>query len=173
MEGLGLDLKGGTFNGPGFVLSTWTAWQALCEEVVRRALPDQKVVGQLGWELGLRGTETVYATPDISPLVGGVAPFLLDAKYKTRAGRTPSITSADLYESLAFLRAAATSDMYLLYPARESTDTLALGAWKPFDRVDVDTVMVEGIELQVQGISSRGGFDRVVAGARAALLPKV
>lgn len=173
VEGLGLDLNGGTFTGPGFVLSTWSAWQSLCEEVVRRALPDHKVVGQKRWELGYRGTEPVYATPDISPLAGTSAPFLLDAKYKTRVGRKPSIAASDVYESLAFLRAADAGEMYLLYPALDSINTLAVGGWKRFDRVDVGDDAVEGLEVQVQGISSRDGFDKVVAGARAALLPKL
>ena len=169
VEGMGLNLDGGSFTGPGFLLSTWSAWQSLCEEVVRRALPDRKVIGQMKWILGHRGTQPVYATPDISPLEGSIAALLLDAKYKTRVGRSPSISSADVYESLAFLRASGAVTMNLLYPALSALDQLPLGAWRSFDEVRVDHLTINGYEVQVQGIAGAGGFDRLVSGARAAL----
>lgn len=172
VEGLGLDLNGGAFSGPGFVLSTWSAWQALCEEIVRRALPDYKVVGQKRWILGYRGTEPVYTTPDISPLKDSAAEFLLDAKYKTRAGRKPSIGSSDVYESLAFLKAAEAEHILLLYPSVRSVLDLPLGEWVEFDKVNVDTIEIGGFEIQIQGISKRDGFDAIVAGARRALALK-
>lgn len=170
VEGLGLNFDENLFSGPGFVLSTWTAWQSLCEEVLRRALPNHRVIPQKEWPLGKRGTENVNVKPDLSPMVGGAAPFLLDAKYKTRVGRKPSIKAADLYESLAFLRGAKADRMYLLYPAVSSPDELPLGHWRRFDRIDVDHQTIEGFEVQVQGLSQRDGFDQLVAGARAALL---
>lgn len=169
VEGLGLNLDGGAFTGPGFLLSTWSAWQSLCEEVVRRALPDHKVVGQMRWVLGHRGTQPVYATPDITPLTGSLAPLLLDAKYKTRVGRTPSISAADVYESLAFLRASGATNMKLLYPALSAPEQLPLGEWKSFDEIKVDGLTITGYEVQVQGLARAGGFDQLVAGARAAL----
>ncbi|MDV5998827.1 hypothetical protein IUU84_04390 [Kocuria rhizophila] len=169
VEGLGLNFDQNLFTGPGFVLSTWTAWQSLCEEVLRRALPNHRVVPQKRWPLGKRGTENVNVKPDFSPMVGGAAPFLLDAKYKTRFGRTPSINATDLYESLAFLRGAKAERMYLLYPAVSSLDELPLGHWRRFDRIEVDHQIVEGFEVQVQGLSQREGFDQLVAEARAAL----
>lgn len=173
VEGLGLDLKRGTFTGPGFVLSTWSTWQSLCEELIRRALPDHKVIGQKRWLLGYRGTEPVYATPDISALIGSKAEFLLDAKYKTRLERKPSISSSDVYEALAFLRAADASQISLLYPSVRSVIDLPLGEWIKFDGVNVDSLSIEGFEIQIQGISRRGGFDDLVAGARRALMPKL
>lgn len=169
VEGLGLNLNQGGFSGPGFVLSTWSAWESLCEEVLRRALPDHRVAGQEKWVLGQRGSSPVHVTPDISPLEGGLATFLLDAKYKTRRDRTPRISAGDLYESLAFLSASGAETLFLLYPALRGTDELALGNWRAFDRVDVDIRWVEGFEVQVQGLASRGGFDQLVRGAREAL----
>lgn len=173
VEGLGLSLDGGAFTGPGFLLSTWSAWQSLCEEVVRRALPNHKVVGQMRWVLGHRGVQPVYATPDITPLRGTAASLLLDAKYKTRIGRAPSISSADVYESLAFLRASGAATMKLLYPALSAPDQLPLGEWKSFDEVKIDELSITGYEVQVQGLAQAGGFDRLVAGARAALQPSL
>jgi 5-methylcytosine-specific restriction enzyme subunit McrC len=173
VAGLGLNLDEGAFTGPGFVLSTWSAWESLCEEVVRRALPDHRVIGQQQWILGHRGQEPVYAKPDISPIAGDVAPLLLDAKYKTRLGRSPRISSGDLYESLAFLRAGKATTMCLIYPALQSPDDLPLGEWRQFDQVDVDGLVIAGFEIQVQGLARRGGFDELVAGARKSLSPKV
>jgi 5-methylcytosine-specific restriction enzyme subunit McrC len=173
VEGLGLNLQGGTFTGPGFVLSTWAAWQSLCDEVVRRALPDRRVVSQKKWTLGQRGRQPVETTPDLSPMAGDRTDFLLDAKYKARLGRKLTITSADLYESLAFLRAASASHMSLLYPSTKNPSELELGEWRRFDSVDVGEVTVEGFEVQIQGLSVRGGFDSLVSGAWRALESRV
>lgn len=172
VTGLGLNLDEGTFTGPGFILSTWSAWEFLCEEIVRRALPEYTVVGQQQWILGYRGDKPVYAKPDISPIADGWAPLLLDAKYKTRLARTPRISAADLYESLAFLRAGKAGLMCLLYPAVQSPEQLPIGQWSRFDQVDVDDLVIEGFEIQVQGLAKRGGFDALVAGARLALVSK-
>lgn len=169
IEGWGINLDGGMFAGPGFLLSTWSAWQSLCEEMVRRALPDHRVIGQMGWILGYRGTQPVYATPDITPLTGSVAPILIDAKYKTRSGRTPSMSAADVYESLAFLRASGAATIKLLYPALSNLEQQSLGEWKRFDEVRVDDLTITGYEVQIQGLSGAGGFEQLVAGARAAL----
>lgn len=172
VDGLGLNLDEGLFTGPGFILSTWSAWESLCEEVVRRALPDHRVVPQMQWVLGQRPSEPVYVKPDISPVAGDKVRFLLDAKYKTRLGRAPRISSGDLYESLAFLRATTADSMYLLYPASGSPEGLSLGEWRQFDEVKVDEFTIEGVEVQIQGLAQRGGFDAVVAGARDALVSR-
>jgi len=106
-------------------------------------------------------------TPDIAVARGTAGTLLLDAKYKTRLARTPRIHSGDLYESLAFVRAARSSYIALLYPSSRSVDDLLTGAWRRFDQIRVDEITVDGIEVQVQGLAARGGFDRLVAGARA------
>lgn len=173
VEGLGLNLDGGAFTGPGFVLSTWSAWEFLCEEVLRRALPDHQVLGQKKWVLGYRGLKPVHVKPDISPVCGKAVRFLLDAKYRTRLGRSPQVNSDDLYESLAFMRATKTNSVCLLYPALRYTSELPLGEWRSFDEVKVDDCTVEGFEVQVQGLAQRGGFDRLIAGARTALAPRI
>ncbi|MBY6389153.1 MULTISPECIES: McrC family protein [Actinomycetes] len=172
VEGLGLDLASGNFTGPGFVLSTWSAWQTLCEEIVRQALSNRKVVGQKQWIIGHRNTEPVHVKPDISVLAGDTADFLLDAKYKTRAGRKSSINSSDVYESLAFLKASGATYIGLLYPTTKNPTDLPLGGWSPFDEVVIENMTIEGIEVQIQGIAQRGGFDRLVTETRVALSAK-
>lgn len=173
VTGLGLNLDKGTFSGPGFVLSTWAAWESLCEEIVRRALPDHRVVGQKQWILGYRGDKPVHVKPDISPMTGDATRLLLDAKYKTRQGRSPRVDSADLYESLAFLRAGKANVMCLLYPAVQTPDDLPLGEWRQFDQVTVEDLLIQGFEVQVQGLARRDGFDELVLGARKTLSSKL
>ncbi len=167
--GLGLDLASGSFTGPGFVLSTWAAWQTLCEEVVRQALSNRKVVGQKQWIIGHRNTDPVYVKPDISVLSGDTVDFLLDAKYKTRMGRKSSINSSDVYESLAFLKASGATYIGLLYPTTKKPLDLPLGNWSSFDKVVIENMTIEGIEIQIEGIAQHGGFARLVAETRAVL----
>jgi 5-methylcytosine-specific restriction enzyme subunit McrC len=170
VDGLGLNLNDGTFTGPGFVISTWEAWESFCEEVMRRALPNHRVQSQRAWGLGSRGDKPVETKPDLSVLQDGRAVFLLDAKYKTRAGKKPAISSTDVYESFAFLHAADVDRMDLLYPSTESTSKLSLGEWFQFDDVKlISEKHVRGMAIQIQGLSQRGGIERIVARARAAL----
>lgn len=169
LEGMGLDLRGGDFTGPGFVVSTWQAWQALCEEVVRRALPGRRTLAQNPFVLGRRGTSDVLTRPDITVFEGQSVKFLLDAKYKTRYGRKPTITNSDIYESLAFLRAAGTREMVLLYPAVQELVASPIGTLREFDRVRVDDVTIRGVEVQIGGLAARGAFDRLVVNVRDSL----
>jgi len=166
-NGLGLDLTSGRFIGPGFVLSTWQAWQQLCEHIVRRANPGRRVTGQARLTLGLRGDRAVEVTPDITVERSGTGMLLLDAKYKTRLAQTPRIRSSDLYESLAFVRAADTRYIALLYPSSRSVEHLNTGEWRRFDQILVDEITVDGIEVQVQGLAARDGFEHLVAGAKS------
>ncbi len=171
VEGLGLDLQDGLFTGPGFILSTWQAWETLCEEIVRRALPDLHVVPQKPFTLGTRTDgNNVDVRPDISPLRDGSPVFLLDAKYRTRAGRRASVASGDIYEAFAFLTASGARHIDLLYPATHALSELPLGAWHPFEELSLaGGVTVRAVAVQVQGLAQRGGFDRLVLGARDAL----
>lgn len=169
VEGMGLELGGGTFTGPGFVLSTWSAWQSLCEQLVRRALPDAQVVPQASFILGTRGTDEVSVRPDLSVRKNQQLAFLADAKYKSRTGRALTIGASDLYESLAFLRAAGVTRIALLFPSARSVGELPLGQWTKFDSVEVDDLLVEGLEFQVQGVASGGGFQTLVHAFREGL----
>jgi len=167
IDGLGLNFDDGSFTGPGFVISTWEAWESFCEEIIRRALPSHRVYGQRTWHFGERWDSPVLTRPDLSVLKEGTAQFLLDAKYKTRAGRQPSIVSTDLYESFAFLHAADVTHMTLLYPSTESTTTLPLGSWSQFDGVELlGGKVVRGTTVQIQGLSQRGGIEQIVRAAR-------
>lgn len=171
VEGLGLDLIGGGFSGPGFILSTWQSWEQLCHEIVRRALRGHKVIAQQGWVLGKRGAKDVLARPDISPHLGETTDFLLDAKYKVPPGQNPSIGRDDVNEAIMFLHASNRTSIDLLYPSVKTLDELGLGEWSVFDTLTTqrDDWVIRGIEVQIQGIAGHGGFDSVVKAARAAL----
>lgn len=165
-----LDASPGRFQGPGFVLSTWQAWEQLCENIVRRALPDRQVVGQKAWVLGNRttGKGLVEVKPDISPLINRTAEFLLDAKYRTRVSVKPTIHASDLYEALAFMHASGARAIDLLYPAVHPRSELPIGAWHTFDVATLaGEFEVEGIEVQIQGIAEPGGFEKIVSSAAA------
>jgi len=175
VEGFGLDLTGGRFSGPGFIISTWQSWEQLCYEIVRRALRGHKVVAQQGWVLGKRGNKDELASPDISPHLGESTDFLLDAKYKVPPGQHPSVGRDDVYEAIAFLYASGRKNIYLLYPSVQTPDKLPLGQWQVFDTLTMqrDGWAIRGVEVQVQGIASRGGFDAIVQAARAALADSI
>jgi 5-methylcytosine-specific restriction enzyme subunit McrC len=170
VEGLGLNLDDGNYSGPGFIVSTWEAWESFCEEIVRRALPDHRVVGQKQWRIGMRGDTPVETKPDLSVLKDGKAEFLLDAKYRTRVGKKASIDAGDVYESFAFLHAADVRDMYLLYPSTDSASKLPLGRWFRFDNVELmDNKHVQGFMVQIQGLAQRGGIETIISQARQEL----
>lgn len=174
LDGMGLDLSGGTLAGPGFVLSTWSAWQSLCAELLRRAFPEFHTVPQYRANLGVRISGTpVDVRPDVALLEGDSVRLLLDAKYKTRTGRKPSVASTDLYEALAFMRASGTDRMILLYPAVEADTVLGKGQCSLFDSVFVDDLRIDAVAVQVRGLSDRYGFARLVDGLRTYLLPLV
>ncbi|PPG61974.1 hypothetical protein C5C69_06580 [Rathayibacter sp. AY1C7] len=163
LEGLGLDYQSGMFTGPGFIIQTWEAWQIFCEEIVRRSLRDYRVIGQRAWELGAQDAKSVPTKPDISVLREDVVQFLLDAKYRTRLSRSPSIGQDDLYESFAFLHAAEVNRLELLYPATESLDTLAVGEWRYFDDIRLrGDKRIRGVVVQIRGLSRRGGIEAII-----------
>lgn len=170
LEGKGLNPNGGDYSGPGFVISTWAAWQSLCEELVRRAAPTSKVSTQLTYPLGIRSSgATVSVRPDIVLHREQAPDLLLDAKYKTRQDRHATVTSGDLYESLAFLGGTDSRQIALLYPELADSASTKIGDWRTFERIDVDDLQVRAVQIQVRGLASRGGFDRLVAGARSGI----
>lgn len=169
LKGFGLSFSSGTARAPGFVLDTWKVWEDLLSIAIRLELGKDRVQIQKPSVLGTRhrilnglviGTSRATVTPDIaiSGVAGDIPRFLIDAKYKTRIenGRN-RITEPDLYEALAFSASTECNLIVLAYPAlpRELSQ---LGQVSPFETIEVGSVKVIGIEIEIKGISSNNGW---------------
>lgn len=167
LDGFGLDLTSGRLQGSGFVVESWRAWEELVLLATRIGMPGQAVLGHRQSYLGQRERQVdgaavaapIFVMPDIS--IGcGVPPILLvDAKYKTRLSKAKSyVAQADLYEGLAFMEAAECNRIVLVYPATSRPSRRDPGTTMEFETCRVGERHVVGIEVEVRGISRRGGF---------------
>lgn len=158
-------------RGPGFVLRTWPAWEQLITSASKRAFGVRNVASQPSHRLGRRlsggKSSDVYVYPDLVVSVGSAGRtrrVVVDAKYKARTGtKTRSISSADLYEALAFGQAADVAEIVLVFPGRVESGTSVVGSVgqaAEFSSVSVNGVRVRGVELGVCGISRRGGLQK-------------
>lgn len=169
LEGFGLDLAGGAYAGPGFVLVTWRAWEQLLNEVLKRALLPHKTVSQHAFRLGTRSTRPLDVYPDVTAF-GAAAPLLLaDAKYRTTSGRAAAVDNGDIYEALAFMEAAGCPRTILLYPSLATLDEEPTGTCRPFDQVTVSGRVINAVTVQARGLSHRGGFEALVTGVRQSI----
>ena len=115
-------------------------------------------------EVRPRGVERqpVEVKPDIAVLLE--PPVILDAKYRTRTGRLPTIGSDDLYEALAFEIATESKQTLLLYPRTADAGAVAPpGTVERFGYVEVEDRTVTGATVEVRGIGGLGGFARFTA----------
>jgi hypothetical protein len=168
LEGLGLDLAGGGYSGPGFVLPTWLAWQQLCDAILIRALREFRGAPQHPFPLGTRARGVVNVRPDLTLFQDETPAYLFDAKYKARIGRRDVVSNADLYESLAFMRASGCNRTVLVYPSTADESSEPIGTLREFDRVEVGQQLISAVTLQTRGIARRGGFALLVEQVRAA-----
>ena len=100
--------------------------------------------------------------PDIAVMLE--PPVVLDAKYRTRTGRSPTIESDDLYEALAFEIATASKQALLLYPrTADAGSAYPAGTVVPFSYEEVEDRTIIGATVEVRGIGSQGGFARFTA----------
>lgn len=163
VDGFGLDLRKDNLNiAPGFVLRASKSWEDLLSRAVRRGLPDANVRGQLGHALGERNGQGFDTTPDLTADFAS-SRVLVDAKYKGRAQRSSAAVSAsDVYEGLAFLRAAGCQRLVLLYPRRfvQGSAPLPVGTTAQFEHITVDDYHIHACEVEARGISARGAYQR-------------
>jgi 5-methylcytosine-specific restriction enzyme subunit McrC len=170
LRGFGLAYDHGRSVAPGFVLSTWQVWEDLITIALRSHLGGAAVAAQKGIKLGhrQRGSDGDWApeksfvvTPDlrIDGSKAGFGDMLIDAKYKGRLyqGRQ-RIVEADVYEAMAFAKAAKSNRVVLVYPKLALNAPVAVGTTSTFERVAVDGVAVWGVEVEVRGIAKRGGL---------------
>lgn len=166
LRGFGISYKYGASSAPGYVVGTWRTWEDLLVVASRFAFGRDVVRVQPEHQLGTRlrvpsgDASALNVFPDLMITIGSSGlRFILDAKYKSNAekGRV-RISEADAYEALAFARATACDTVVLAYPALPSNSHLPLGHVASFERVSVDKTCIYGIQIEVRGISQRGGL---------------
>lgn len=146
---------------PGYLLRTEAAWESLILIALRTGFRNV-VVEKRGYNFGVRSragrTVKVVVTPDVS--IGLASVLVVDAKYKSPDDNAEArISPADLYEALAFARAAKSKRILLLYPAAPRDPS----QYRPGSGALSEAVVADGCEVlaatvEVAGISGPGGF---------------
>lgn len=161
VAGFGMNFELEEAPAPGFVLKTWPAWEDLLFLAMRTGLRGDEVAAQHAHPFGKRDGKPFGVKPDGTVSNQGVK-FLWDAKYKMDLERGRRRVSApDVYEVNAFLEAANVDRVALLYPRlpRELfTDAPQCGTVEVFETIELTAGTAYGIEVEVRGISARGGF---------------
>lgn len=175
LRGLGISYKSGMAAAPGYVVSTWQTWEHLLTVATRFGFGRDAVRAQKEQPLGTRQRTTLAETsafnvfPDLLITVNE-SRFILDAKYKTNSdkGRL-RISEADAYEAFAFSKATNCESVVLAYPALPGKQQLPLGQVALFERINIDKTRIYGVEVEVRGISRKGGLTEFSKQMRAGL----
>lgn len=169
LKGFGLTYESGLALAPGFVVRTWRVWEDLVTISLRARLGTEAVSAQKGHRLGNRQRQTEIGLGKIQPFMvrpdiridgnkAGLGDMLVDAKYIGRheEGRQ-RISEADVYESIAFSRAARVERVVLVYPKIAASSSEPTGNAHIFEKVDIGDCQIWGIEVEVRGIARTGG----------------
>ncbi len=173
LRGFGLTFNEGGASAPGYLLDTWRVWEDLLTLAAQIGFGSIYCKAQNTKTLGERSRisydsitqkSEARVTPDISILDDKHSlRFLIDAKYKGRADSSKlRISESDLYESLAFARANNCRLVALAYPALPSQPA-ELGRVEAFEVISIDDIRIVGVEVDVRGISKRGGLSTFAA----------
>lgn len=166
LGGLGLNYKQGQAHAPGYLVDTWRVWEDLLTVAARLSFGRNAVVPQRGYPLG---TKTKISTGAVSKLSvypdcviepeGARPRMLLDAKYKGHVEKGQlRISEADIYEALAFSKATECNLVALAYPAQPGDSPQSVGTCTVFERIQVDTVQIIGLQIECRGVSKAGGL---------------
>ncbi|MBZ0248094.1 MAG: McrC family protein [Burkholderiales bacterium] len=156
----------GAYHLPGYLVSTWQAWEVLIARSLKSALPDSIVRYQNGLQLGIRTSgeknSKFKVWPDVmvEDLPARERPLVVDAKYKGRVedGLT-TMARSDVFECLSFAEAAQSPGVLVVYPhVPKEGEPPDLGKVRVFDQVDTGSKRVVGVEVDVRGIAGRGKF---------------
>lgn len=177
LGGLGVNYKQGQAHAPGYLVKTWRAWEDLLTVAAKLAFGRAAVASQSGYALGARsrpgrGAVTTLAVyPDCVIEAEAERPrMLLDAKYKGHVEKGAlRISEADIYEALAFARATGCERVVLAYPAQPDRAAQPAGSCSVFERVQVETVQIIGMQVECRGISRAGGLQLFAAHLRTGL----
>ena len=116
LAGFGGTLDPRNLAAPGFVVKTGRIWEDLISLALRLGFPTEDVSVQPMYRLGSRySRETPNTVAELSVVPdylvsvqanGGKRKVVVDAKYKGRVDQgPPTVSNADIYESLAFSKA--------------------------------------------------------------------
>lgn len=181
LNGLGVNYKQGSAHAPGYVVSTWQVWEDLLTIGARLGFGRHAVSPQKGFILGSRGKSSedgkftpLSVFPDCVIEDRGSRPrILLDAKYKGHIEKgTTRISEADIYEALAFARAAACELVVLAYPVLATSEPLKVGSCAVFEQIKVGNIKVIGVQIEARGIATNGAL-QVFAATMADQLTKI
>lgn len=179
-DGTGLDL-GGELEAtqvPGFALNTEKAWEALLFQALKLGFTDARVT-KSSYPLGTRfkfqrnrdQSSTVNVTPDVV-LEHSRRRVVIDAKYKGTSDEESVVSSADLYEALAFLRATGAYRAILLYP-QTFLNHQQPGRATQIQLIKVHDLEIIGMTVAVSGIARSGGivpFSKTLAESLSTLI---
>ena len=161
IQGLGSSYDVGRFAAPGFVVDTWQLWQWPITTGLRMGSSGHTVVPQSQLLLGSRSaggrSAPVYVFPDIEVRSAGAAAslYLADAKYKLLPD-TGEIARSDLYEALAFCRAASAREMVLLYPAGNPSPVP--GQVRKCTEYAIQDLLIHVVQVSFGAVTGRGGI---------------
>jgi 5-methylcytosine-specific restriction enzyme subunit McrC len=170
LRGLGGAYDPGAAIAPGYIVSTWQVWETLVALALRTAFGQRSVRSQAELRLGDRqragATVALNVTPDnVAQIMGSTV--VLDAKYKGRVGaRKQGVDAPDVYEALAFMRAAGVDRAVLVYPRVPDGTPRQPGAAAEMERIKVSGTTIVAIEVTVSGIARPQGLKTFIAQLR-------
>jgi hypothetical protein len=171
LQGFGLTYDDGRAVAPGYVVDTWRLWENLLTIAIS-ASSQHVVAAQRPFLLGSRQrvvpptrATPLRVWPDLAVWKNAKEPpILVDAKYKGRLDYGQQrISEADAYEALAFCIAADAERIALFYPRLSTTENGALGTVRAFERLVAAQREIVGADVEVRGISKRGGMAKFVS----------
>ncbi len=181
LNGLGISYKNGRADAAGYLIDTWRVWEDLLAIALRLAFGRSAVKPQMGFVLGTKSKSSTGAVsklsvyPDCVIESDGSRPrILFDAKYKGHIEKGQlRISEADIYEALAFARAAASELIVLAFPALSSDSIRPVGNCSVFETVRVDSVKIVGIQVECRLISQSNGLRKFSSNLMAGILSAI
>lgn len=162
LKGFGLDYRQGAASAPGYLVDTWRVWEDLLTISARMGFGARVVHAQKSYCLGSRQSGALNVYPDMTVEANGACQrFLLDAKYKGHVeSGIPRVAEPDIYEALAFSRAAKCETVVLAYPAlpTPNKEPLLLGSVSVFEKLSIENTTILAVQAEVRGISKIGGL---------------
>jgi len=181
LNGLGMSYKSGHAPAPGYLVDTWRIWEDLLTIAIRLSFGRSAVKPQMGFFLGTKfksstGTVSKLSVyPDCMIESSETRPrILIDAKYKGHIEKGQlRITEADVYEALAFARAAACDLIVLAFPLLGGDRLGPVGNCSIFETVRIAGVKIIGIQVECRLISQSNGLRKFSSNLMTGILSAI